>query len=372
MKRPNRIAGQSGHCASFRSRLSLLLANFLSGCVNRFFYIACVENASNRPILEAFHRLLFAFTEDTYAALPQRLRCRTMPHLQVAPAKLNLFLELHGTRPDGFHEIETFAVPIDYCDTIEFEPDGGNAIHLRILKDVHFDETEIIPDGEANSVCKAIRFMQRRYLETGLGGQVTLHKQIPSQAGLGGGTSDAAAMVLLIDSAWNLNIPRSELASASAELGSDVPLFIHSRPVVCRGRGELTEPIDALPPLHFAVLVPKFRLSTAVVFRQHDLMEHTPPIRVKSILEAARTGDVEKIAALLFNRLETAAFALCPELENVRKTMEQLGPLAVRMSGSGTTLFALCRNRKEAEIIAGQLKERNLGVAFAAVGGNLF
>jgi len=290
-----------------------------------------------------------------------------MPYTQYAPAKLNLFLELSGTRPDGYHEIETFAVPIDYFDTIEFEPGEGNELHLRILKEEHFDAVEIIPDGEANSVCKAVRFMQR-YTGTELGGQVTLHKWIPSQAGLGGGTSDAAAMVLLIDSAWKLNLPRSELALASAELGSDVPLFIHSKPVVCRGRGELTEPIDGVPPLDFVVLVPKFRLSTAAVFRQHDLMEHTPPQPVKPVLDAARSGDLEKLASLLFNRLETAAFALCPELENIRQTMERFSPLAVKMSGSGTAMFALCRSREESETIAGQLKELNLGVTFVAQG----
>ena len=290
-----------------------------------------------------------------------------MPYTQYAPAKLNLFLELSGTRPDGYHEIETFAVPIDYFDTIEFEPGEGNELHLRILKEEHFDAVEIIPDGEANSVCKAVRFMQR-YTGTELGGQVTLHKWIPSQAGLGGGTSDAAAMVLLIDSAWKLNLPRSELALASAELGSDVPLFIHSKPVVCRGRGELTEPIDGVPPLDFVVLVPKFRLSTAAVFRQHDLMEHTPPQPVKPVLDAARSGDLEKLASLLFNRLETAAFALCPELENIRQTMERFSPLAVKMSGSGTAMVALCRSREESETIAGQLKELNLGVTFVAQG----
>ena len=284
---------------------------------------------------------------------------------QTAPAKLNLFLELHGMRPDGFHEIVTFAVPIDYCDLLEFEPDEGNTLHLRLLKAGHFDDAEILPEGETNSVCKAIRFMQR-YTGTELGGHVTLHKRIPSQAGLGGGTSDAAAMLLLIHSAWDLNLPRSELALASAELGSDVPLFLPSGPVVCRGRGERTESIDGVPPLHFAVLVPKFRLSTAAVFKEHRTIRHSPPKPVEPILDAAQSGDLEKIAALLFNRLETAAFALCPELENLRQTMERLGPIAVRMSGSGTAMFALCRCRDEAETIAGQLNEWNLGVAFAA------
>ena len=289
-----------------------------------------------------------------------------MKFLQHAPAKLNLFLELHGTRPDGFHEIATFAVLIDYCDIIEFEPDEGTLLQLHLHKDEHFGATEIIPDGETNSVFKAIRLMQRHY---GLpfGGQVTLHKRIPSQAGLGGGTSDAAAMLLLIDSVWNLNTPRSELALLSAEIGSDVPLFIHCRPVVCRGRGEQTEQQGDLPTLHFVVIVPKYRLSTAAVFKQHDLMEHSPPRPMEPILQAVRSGDPEKIAALLFNRLETAAFALCPELENLRQTIMRYQPLTVRMSGSGTAMFALCRNREDAETIAGELKERNLGVTFVGV-----
>ena len=287
-----------------------------------------------------------------------------------APAKLNLFLELLGTRPDGFHEILTFAVPISYYDTLEFESTSGNLLEWNIVKEDYFDETEIIPNGESNSVCKAIRFMQR-YVGQEIGGRITLHKRIPSMAGLGGGTSDAAAALLLVDSAWNLNLPRSELALQSVELGSDVPLFIHSQPVVCRGRGENVEPIPGLPPFHFVVVVPKMRLSTAAVFRQHDLEKHTPPKPVEPILDAARSGDLERFAALLFNRLETAAFSLCPELEQVRQTLEQFGPLAVRMSGSGTAVFALCRNREESQNIAEQVKKRNLGVVFAAESGGI-
>ncbi len=282
-----------------------------------------------------------------------------------APAKLNLFLELLGTRPDGFHEILTFAVPIGFYDTIEFEPTEETRLEWKIVRENYFDDAEIIPDGESNSVCKAIRFMQR-YVGKELGGRITLHKRIPSQAGLGGGTSDAASTLLLIDSAYNLRIPREELALQSVVLGSDVPLFIHSQPVVCRGQGELTEPISGLPTLHFAVLVPKPRLSTAAVFKQHDRMEHSPFRAIEPVLEAARSGGLPRFASLLFNRLETAAFELCPELENVRKTLEQFGCLAVRMSGSGTAFFALCRDREESLSVVDRLKKKNLGVAFAA------
>ncbi len=282
-----------------------------------------------------------------------------------APAKLNLFLELLGERPDGFHEILTFAVPIGFYDTIEFEPGEGNVLDLKIIREEYFDDEEFIPDGESNSVCKAIRFMQR-YVGKELGGRVTLHKRIPSQAGLGGGTSDAATALLLIDSAYDLRIPREELAAQSVVLGSDVPLFIHSQPVVCRGQGELTEPVSGLPTYHFAVLVPEPRLSTAAVFKQYDRMEHTSPKTVEPVLEAARSGELPRFASHLFNRLENAALELCPDLDNVRKTLEEFDCPAVRMSGSGTAFFALCRDREESQKIADKLKESNLGVAFAA------
>lgn len=290
-----------------------------------------------------------------------------------APAKLNLFLELSGLRPDGYHEITTFAVPIDFCDTLEFRYEPGNELRWHIKKADYFSETEIIPDGEENSVARAVRFLQRL---TGItfGGELTLHKRIPSQAGLGGGTSDAAATLQMFNSGWNLGIPLAELTEKSVELGSDVPLFIPSQPVVCRGRGEFVEPVFHVPTLHFVVFVPKVRLSTGKVFQRHDelMSRHSnfEPVDIQPILDAATSklhgGDPQRLAPLLFNRMEAAAVSLCPELENVRNAFADLGALAVRMSGSGTTFYALFRNENEARNAAEQLKTKTTGLVFAA------
>lgn len=286
-----------------------------------------------------------------------------------APAKLNLFLELSGLRSDGFHEITTFAVPIDFCDILEFRYTANNILHWNIEKADYFDETEIIPDGEQNSVCRAIRFLQRE-LGIMFGGEISLCKRIPSQAGLGGGTSDAAATLLMFNSGWNLGIPLDELTRKSVELGSDVPLFIPSQPVVCRGRGEIVEPVSGIPTLYFAVLVPQMRLSTGLVFRRHDELVSgdlkSEQKTVEPVVDAAKSGDLDLLASLLFNRMADAAVSLSPDLEIVRNSFADLGALTVCMSGSGTTFYGLFRNENEATAAAERLTTKTPGLVFVA------
>ena len=161
----------------------------------------------------------------------------------LAPAKLNLFLEVLGRRPDGYHEIETVMVAISLCDTLTFRDDPSGAIRLRC-------SDPALPVGADNLVIKAADRLREA---TGCrrGAEIDLTKVIPAQAGLAGGSSDAAATLAALDRLWDLRLAPERLDALAAEVGSDVPFFNHVPAAVCRGRGERVEPVSLMQTLQF-------------------------------------------------------------------------------------------------------------------------
>ncbi|MDR2707045.1 MAG: 4-(cytidine 5'-diphospho)-2-C-methyl-D-erythritol kinase, partial [Planctomycetaceae bacterium] len=180
-----------------------------------------------------------------------------------APAKLNLFFEVYGKRDDGFHEITSIALPIRLFDTLIFEPTEKEEIDFCCL-----NASSDVPDNENNLVVRAIRLLQKR---VGIirGARIRLFKRIPSQAGLGGGSSDAATTLQTARLVWNLNISDKELLEIAAELGSDCPIFFHRNASISYGRGERIRSIGGfIPKLYFVILKPSEGLSTATVYNQ--------------------------------------------------------------------------------------------------------
>ncbi|MDR1963649.1 MAG: 4-(cytidine 5'-diphospho)-2-C-methyl-D-erythritol kinase [Planctomycetaceae bacterium] len=267
------------------------------------------------------------------------------------PAKLNLFFEVYGKREDGFHEIVSVAVPIRLFDTLTFEPVSGEEIHFTCQ-----GGTLDIPVGEENIVVRAIRLLQKR---TGVvrGANIRLFKRIPSQAGLGGGSSDAAAVFRIARHAWNLNIPDDELIALAAEIGSDCPIFFHRNASLSVGRGETIRSIGLVPKLHFVLLKPKEGLSTAKVYQQ-CMPCHDRRFRyAEELIAELKKGDLVRIGQHFFNRLEFPVQAIWSSFGQVMAKLKRLDCLAVRMSGSGTTFYGLCRNARHARFVAGQLRQ---------------
>jgi len=219
-----------------------------------------------------------------------------------------------------------------------------------------------VTDGADNLVVRAVELLRRR---AGIrcGARVTLVKRIPASAGLGGGSSDAAAALMAANEVWQLCRPRDELAGWAAELGSDVPFFLARSAAICRGRGERVSPAARLGALHFVVAYPSVGLSTATVYAA--CRPTTSPRSVGPLLDALRRGDWKRAGPSLWNRLQPAAETLSPWVARLRHEFSQLDCLGHGMSGSGTAYFGLCRHARQAQRNARRLRARGFDVVFA-------
>ncbi len=256
-----------------------------------------------------------------------------------APAKLNLFLEITGKRPDGYHAIETLMLAVDLYDTLEIQPNESGTIELTC-------DTPGLSTGPDNLVVKAAEALRAHVKRPELGTAIRLTKRIPTQAGLAGGSSDAAATIRGLNRAWQLDRPKAELAAVAATVGSDVAFFLDLPAAWCTGRGEIVAPEHSRSPFHFVLVCPPVGLGTADVFRALQVPS------VATVGDAARTafrsGDPALLGAALFNRLQHPAFGLAPFVEHVYRRLRSLNPTGCLMSGSGSSVFALCQDRTEA------------------------
>jgi 4-diphosphocytidyl-2-C-methyl-D-erythritol kinase len=188
-----------------------------------------------------------------------------------------------------------------------------------------------------------------------------LEKAIPAQAGLAGGSSDAAATLAALNLLWNLQMPPEQLDVLASEIGSDVTFFAHTPAAVCRGRGERVQAVSLMETYHFVLVCPPIGLSTADVYRH--LIPPERPRPIGPVLETLARGGSAELGRSLFNRLQPTAEALRPELIRVRDALASLGPLfdGSLMSGSGSAYFGLCRDSGAASHAAKVLEPLGLG-----------
>jgi 4-diphosphocytidyl-2-C-methyl-D-erythritol kinase len=270
-----------------------------------------------------------------------------------APAKLNLFLEVLARRPDGYHEIETVMVAVSLYDTLTILDDPSGEIRLRCN-----DPT--LPVDANNLVIKAADRLKAA-TDGGGGARIELTKAIPAQAGLAGGSSDAAATLAGLDRIWDLGLSKERLDALATEVGSDVPFFNHGPAAVCRGRGERVQEVQLVDRYHFVLVCPPVGVSTADVYRRVVPPERPRP--VGPVLDALAKGGRADLGPSLFNRLQPSAETIRPELTRVRTALADLGPLldGSSMSGSGSAYFGLCRNLAAAQQAAEILQTLGLG-----------
>ena len=268
-----------------------------------------------------------------------------------APAKLNLYLEVIGRRNDGFHDLETCMVAVDLYDSLSFrsQPD-------QLSLSVRSFVGDGIPEDGSNLVLKAADLLRQRTGYTG-GAVIELVKRIPVQAGMGGGSSDAAATLLALNRLWQLGLGTARLHEIAAELGSDLSFFIEqTSAAVCRGRGELVEPITSAPRLHFVLAHPGVGLSTADVFRACRIGNRS--VGIVDFVSSFHTGRPR-----LLNRLSESARTLQPEIETLAGHFESVACCHHQMTGSGSAWFGLFATRRRARRCASLM--RNRGVPFA-------
>lgn len=266
-----------------------------------------------------------------------------------AAAKLNLYLRVLGRRPDGYHEIETLFERIDLADELTFEAQP------RALELSCSDPT--LSCGDDNLIMQAAHRLQAA-TGTRQGVRMHLTKRIPIAAGLGGGSSDAAATLLGLNALWGLRRSPTDFVELAAQVGSDVPFFLAEAPfAIGRGRGELIEPIAQAQPFAFVLVVPPERLSTKDVYAGSQFNLTAPKPSVSIVAHALRNGSPRELAQGLWNDLEPEAIRRCPVIRNIQTCMRESGCLGTLVSGSGPAVFGLCENERHAHEIAQRIRQ---------------
>lgn len=285
-----------------------------------------------------------------------------------APAKLNLYLEVLGRRTDGFHELETVMAPVRIFDYLRWTPAPTFSFGCSSI--AGYPPSSKLPHDQQNLALRAVlRLAETLNVEPR--GKFTLRKTIPAGAGLGGGSSDAAAALLLARAAWDLPVADETVGRLANELGSDVPFFLAGQAATCRGRGEQITPIDHFPALPLVVVYPSTHLATSDVFANLTAPAYDAKAtgrrthRGDRWLGDLRTGRWSQFAEGMRNELVPAAERLAPMIARVLAAMKRLGVAGATMTGSGSACVAICRSMRHARQVAGVLAGRRLGSVWA-------
>lgn len=261
-----------------------------------------------------------------------------IPHAIVqAPAKLNLFLHIVGRTENGYHALQSLFTPIDLCDTLRFWVRTDGVILRR-------NKIADIPEQE-DLVVRAARLLQT-HTQTPLGVEIELEKRIPSGAGLGGGSSDAATTLMALNRLWNTGLSNQELQRLGVQLGADVPFFVFGKTAIATGIGEQLVRFD-LPPLYYLVVRPDLFISTPLIFKDPDLVRNSPVLTEQELVIGKSL--LAKGQHFAKNDLEAVALKRFPDLsELIRRLREEVG-VNLRMTGSGSCFFAAFLSREAAQ-----------------------
>ncbi len=304
-----------------------------------------MHNASDRPeLLEP-------------EIITRRLYSKPMPHsIQLlAYAKINLTLDVFNLREDGFHSLASVMQTISLHDTLtlSLREDGVIAFTCE------GENSEGIPLDSTNLVIRAANAVLEAGGRTEMGLKLHLEKRIPSQAGLGGGSSDAAAALLGVDALLNLDLDRKTLHRLAASLGSDVPFFLEGGTAVARGRGELISECPANPTFWLVIVKPEENVSTGWSYNQLDSIPDRQSHRAtKRMEQALREGDAGRLIAWQSNDFELPVFAHFPKLAWLHDELRMAGCRVAHLCGSGSALYGVTDNEAEAHRIADLLLPR--------------
>ena len=264
-------------------------------------------------------------------------------------AKINISLDVVRKREDGYHELDSIMLPIELHDSIIIET-------LKKATD-NFVTVDDFSNGlvHYNLATSAINAMAAKYgFSTKF--RIHIHKVIPMQAGLGGGSSNAAFTMKAVNQLLKLNATDEELIESATPLGADIPFFIPCVPSRCRGIGEKLEPIEIKNNYYVLLVKPNIGCSTKEVFALADSKEYKHP-DIETVLKALREGDDELLASSVGNSLEDPAIALVPEIAHIKQSLKDHGLKIVLMSGSGSTVFALSADIQILKKVRKELEE---------------
>ena len=247
----------------------------------------------------------------------------------LSPAKLNLFLHITGRRKNGYHELQTVFQLLDWGDDLTFTPNNSALITL--------ESNPIDIPLEDNLIIRAARLLQRG----DLGAHITVDKRIPTGAGLGGGSSNAASTLLALNHLWDLQLTREQLQTIGAGLGADVPVFVGARSAWAEGVGEILTPVE-LAQRWYLILVPDCHVSTAQIFSHRQLTRNTIPIKMATFFEGESRNDCQQLVRRLY-----------PQVDKALKMLDHFGE--ARLTGTGACAFISFENATEAGSVRNEL-----------------
>lgn len=257
-----------------------------------------------------------------------------------AQAKINWSLSICGDRPDGYHNLDMLMQSIELSDLLSFET--ARWISLEI-------NGQRLPTGDRNLVIRAANALNE-IMGKRRGARITLKKNIPARAGLGGGSADCAATLLALNRLWGLNLPLKTLQKIGLQLGADVPFCLQKGLCRAEGVGEILTPMPHVPFFHLVMITPGGGLSTPAVFREWNSGGHAmTPVDTIALANALMNGDLARANELSHNDLQAPAIALMPEIGRLIDHFYNLGADFVRMTGSGSTVFAAFKDETAAQ-----------------------
>jgi len=276
----------------------------------------------------------------------------------LSPAKLNLYLEVLNIRKDNYHNIKTIFERISLCDKIILKSRPDKLIRI-ICSDCD------VPKDKTNLCYRSAKLLQERFnIKTGL--DIRIIKRIPVGSGLGGGSSNAASVLLGLNKLWKLRLCQKRLAGFAEAIGSDIPFFIYNTPFAfgcCRG--DKIKPLRMLKyvRLWHILVVPKIKVSTPFIYKRWDMQYSKgagltrPKYDVNIVISALKRNDLSMIGELLVNNLESLTIRFYPEVKRIKEKLADLGLKMLLMSGSGPAVMAIVSSRKEAVSLSRKLKK---------------
>lgn len=257
------------------------------------------------------------------------------------PAKINLGLSVLHKREDGYHELETVLQMVGLYDSLELE--AASRLELDC-------DTPGIPKDESNLVLRAARLLQNRFPDrVRSGARIKLRKNIPSGAGLGGGSGNAAGALMGLNVLWNLQLTRQDLVRLAPELGADVAFFLFSPCALGRGRGELLESVQPIKKFYVILIFPGFSVATAWVYENLNLKLTKKQKNISILKNLLSRSDIPRLGSSLHNDLESVVIQRIPEIQALKDRLRAVGAQGALMSGSGSAVFGLFENREKAE-----------------------
>lgn len=262
-------------------------------------------------------------------------------------AKINIALNVISKREDGFHELDMVMLPLKLHDSLLIEE----------LPNVRKDNFIVMDDfsyyvGHNNIANAAINALDQKVNLQGKKFKVTIHKNIPMQGGMGGGSSNAAATMIGIDKLLKLNLSREDFLELAPPLGSDVAFFIDNKPARCRGKGEVLTPISVKNNYYVLIIKPNGGCSTKAVYTKFDENPEYSVCDIDKVVKALEEGDDDTLANVMGNSLQNTSISIVPEIKTIIDNLKADGLKIVAMTGSGSTVFALSTNLKQIKRIA--------------------